>query len=163
MNVSFTKLFFHFVSIIIVVIIAFNIFDIPGLLEIKYKVDSLVYVLSKPFMSPYLLVAYKQKQQILTQQSKCSKKCHRDMKILNLFSIDELLLAEDSHKLMFFLETSGASSLTIRQACAVESAARISARKVFLLLTSQTINICEEKVAGAGIITSNCCLTNIFR
>ena len=162
MNVSFTKLFFHFVAIIIVVIITFNIFDIPGLLEIKYKVDSLVYVLSKPFMSPYQLVAYKQKQQISTHQRICSKKCHRDLKLLNLFSIDELLLAEDSHKLMFFLETSGASSLTIRQACAVESAARISARKVFLLLTSQTINICEEKVAGAET-NQELLFTNIFR
>ena len=153
MNVSSTKLFLNFVALIIIVIIALNIFDIPGLWQIKYNVDTLYYALSKPFMSPYQLVNYEQKQQISIQQRRCSKKCHRNLKLPNLFQIDDLLLAEDSHRLMFFLETSGASSLTIRQACAVESAARVSARKVFLLMTSHTVDICEDKVAE---IARNC-------
>ena len=55
-------------------------------------------------------------------------------------------MREDSHKLMFFLETSGSSALTIRQACALESAARKSGRKVFLLMTSDTLNVCAEQV-----------------
>ena len=52
----------------------------------------------------------------------------------------------DSHQLMYFLETSDKPGLTIRQACAVESAVRQSGRNVILLMTSDRLDVCSEKM-----------------
>ena len=110
------------------------------------NVNSLVEGVLMVTMSPYQFIVHKQKIEIQKYKNKCSKKCNRNVDLINLKQIDEMLIKLNSHKLMFFLETSGSSALTIRQACAVESAAQHSGRKVILLMTSDTVNVCEEQV-----------------
>ena len=58
------------------------------------------------------------------------------MTLPHLRDFDEILKDHDSQQLLFFLETSDASQVTVRQACALESAAKISGRVVVVLLTS---------------------------
>ena len=146
MNLVFIKIFFRFVAIITVIFILLATFNIPVFSQLRDKVDSMGSMIYRVIKSPYQLTCYTQKQQIQEYQTKCSKKCHRYLELINLAQVDDLLMREDSHKLMFFLETSGSSALTIRQACALESAARKSGRKVFLLMTSDTLNVCAEQV-----------------
>ena len=64
----------------------------------------------------------------------------------DLAQFDDILLESDYHKLMFFLETSDKPGLTIRQACAVESAIGASGRSVVLLMTSATVDVCSDKL-----------------
>ena len=66
----------------------------------------------------------------------------------DLSAFDAILLEHDYHNLMFCLETSGRPSLTIRQACAIESAQRASGRVVILAMSSQTADVCNPNVAS---------------
>ena len=88
----------------------------------------------------------KQKEEIQHLQKDCAKFGVENIFLTDLSEFDDILLEEDSHKLMFFLETSGKPGLTIRQACAMESAEGRSGRNVILLMTSPTVDVCSEKI-----------------
>ena len=62
------------------------------------------------------------------------------------YVIFSLLLSGDHKKYAFLLETNNKPSLTVRQGCAVESCVRFSGRSCFLLMLSNSLNICDKKV-----------------
>ena len=89
----------------------------------------------------------KQKAEIVYLQRNCPKFGTENLFLPDLSKYDKELLASDSHKLMFFLETSGRPHLTIRQACALESAEASSGRLVLLLMNSDILDVCDSKLA----------------
>ena len=151
MNYLFVKTFFRFVAVFVVMFIILSTLDNPIIGHISHimrvNMDYMTEVVFRATMSPFQFTVYKQKQKIVHYQKKCSKKCNKNLDLINVVEVDEILLQLDYHKLMFFLETSGSSILTIRQACAIESAVARSGRTVVLLMTSDTVNVCSKRVS----------------
>ena len=104
-------------------------------------------VVLRTWNHPLNYVIIKQKEEISHLQKNCAKFGVESFFLPNLETFDDLLLETDSHKLMFFLETSDKPGLTIRQACALESAEGMSGRNVILVMTSHTIDVCSQKLS----------------
>ena len=83
-----------------------------------------------------------QQQSIFLLQSSCAVNKDLEYDLPDLSSADDLILSHNHNHLAFLLETSGRSHLSVRQACAVESAARHSGRNVLLLMVTQRIKVC---------------------
>ena len=95
---------------------------------------------------PLLSVISRQKDEIQNLQKYCSELGVKNIDLPDLSMFDSTLLGTESDQLMFFLETGDKPGLTIRQACAVESAVIRSGRSVILLMSSVTINVCSQKL-----------------
>ena len=101
---------------------------------------------------PLQFAIYKQKEAFHYKQSLCQHSKAVDLTLPDLSMADHILQDLDHHHLAFLLETSGKSQLTVRQACAVESAARSSGRNVVLLMTAVTVSVCVQKMASLLVI-----------
>ena len=99
-----------------------------------------------PYQHPLDQAIRRQRQEVQELQLNCEKVVSYKMLLPDLSVYDDILLTADYHNLMFFLETSNRHSLTIRQACAVESAVRYSGRNVVLGLSSDMLDICNKKM-----------------
>ena len=99
-----------------------------------------------PYQHPLDQAIRRQRQEVQELQLNCEKVVSYKMLLPDLSVYDDILLTADYHNLMFFLETSNRHSLTIRQACAVESATRYSGRNVVLGLSSDMLDICNKKM-----------------
>ena len=106
------------------------------------------------FMDPLHFLIYKQKEAVHAKQASCDNSSELHLPLQDLSFADNLLLSLDHHRLAFLLETSGKSQLTVRQACAVESAARSSGRTVILLMTATTASVCDKKMASLLAVPS---------
>ena len=95
---------------------------------------------------PLLSVISRQKDEIQSLQTNCTKLGVENIHLPDLSMLDSTLLGTESDQLMFFLETGDKPGLTIRQACAVESAEGRSGRSVILLMTSATVDVCSDKL-----------------
>ena len=120
--------------------------QIRGVLSESLKLSNLPYVVQRTVQNPLQYVIGRQKEEIVHLQRNCPKFGTENMFLTDLSEFDDILLETDSHKMMFFLETSGKPGLTIRQACAVESAEGRSGRSVILLMTSATVDVCSDKL-----------------
>ena len=49
---------------------------------------------------------------------------------------------------MFFLETSSSSSFTVRQSCAIESAAIQTRRNIIVVINTPFLSLCQESMKG---------------
>ena len=87
-----------------------------------------------------------QKKVFLSSRQKCVKNRSFLVNLLDLSSVDPMLQTFSPDQNVFFLETSGRPTLNIRQVCAIESACRTSGRNVFLLMMSESIDVCSEEV-----------------
>ena len=114
-------------------------YDNPRLVQIR---DAIM----RTFKDPLQFMSFKQNQEFHYKHAFCAKSKDVELVLPDLSSLDSILLEMDHHHLSFLLETSGASQLTVRQACAVESAVRNSGRNVVLLMTALTVSVCSEKV-----------------
>ena len=117
-----------------------------GILSEHLSLSHLGDVVKRTLQDPLQYVVGRQKEEIELLQRNCHKFGVENMFLPDLVKFDEILLARDSHKLMFFLETSDKPGLTIRQACAIESAEGRSGRSVILLMTSATVDVCSDKL-----------------
>ena len=98
------------------------------------QVKTLLY---RALLSPLHFAVFKQQQALEAAMFKCrTSSSPENMTLPHLRDFDEILKEHDSQNLLFFLETSDASQLTVRQSCALESAAKFSGRVVLLLMTS---------------------------
>ena len=80
---------------------------------------------------------FKQQQDLEEAMLQCkTPNSLANMSLPHLMDLDEMLKEQDSQNLIFFLETSDKSQVTVRQSCALESAAKFSGRVVVLLVTS---------------------------
>ena len=103
-------------------------------------------IIQRTLQKPLQYRVGRQKEEIQQLQYNCPKFGVENMFLPDLSQFDDILLESDPHKLMFFLETSDKPSLTIRQACALESAEGRSGRSVILLMTSATVDVCNDKL-----------------
>ena len=111
----------------------------PQLMQIR---DAII----KRFKHPLQFLIFKQNEEFRYKHAFCAKSKEVELNLPDLSSADDILLEMDHHHLAFLLETSGKSQLTVRQACAVESAVRSSGRNVVLLMTATTVTVCVQKV-----------------
>ena len=96
------------------------------------------------FLSPLDFAIFKQQQDLEEAILQCkTPNSLANMSLPNLMDLDEILKEQDSQNLLFFLETSDKSQVTVRQSCALESAAKFSGRVVLLLVTSPVGNFCS--------------------
>ena len=123
-----------------------RVIQIRGMVRAQVELTPVQRVFVQPYQHPLHVVIRKQKEEILLQQRNCEKLAAEQMALKDLSEFDKALLETDSHQLMYFLETSDKPGLTIRQACAVESAVRQSGRNVILLMTSDRLDVCSGKM-----------------
>ena len=98
------------------------------------QVKTLLY---RALLSPLHFAVFKQQQALEAAMFKCrTSSSPENMTLPHLRDFDEILKEHDSQNLLFFLETSDASQLTVRQSCALESAAKFSGWTGVLLVTS---------------------------
>ena len=91
-------------------------------------------------------IIWRQKKVFLSSRQKCVKNRSFLVNLLDLSSVDPMLQTFSPDQNVFFLETSGRPTLNIRQVCAIESACSTSGRNVFLLMMSESIDVCSEEV-----------------
>ena len=119
---------------------------IQRILRNSLQLPTMPDIIQRTLKKPLQYEAGRQKEKIKQLQINCPKFGMENMFLPDLSLLDDILLEADPHKLMFFLETSGKPSLTIRQACALESAEGRSGRSVILLMTSPTVDVCNDKL-----------------
>ena len=94
-------------------------------------------VVYRALLSPLQFAIFKQQQDLEEAMLQCkTPNSPANMSLTDLMDLDEILKEHDSKKLLFFLETSDKSQVTVRQSCALESAAKFSGRTVVLLMTT---------------------------
>ena len=89
---------------------------------------------------------WNQNKVFLSSRQECVKNRSFLVNLLDLSSVDPMLQTFSPDENVFFLETSGRPTLNIRQVCAIESSCRTSGRNVFLLMMSESIDVCSEGV-----------------
>ena len=98
-------------------------------------------------LPPWHLAVFLQKQELGTAQDLCNSTDDPTVfhVLPNMAEFDEMLLSE-ANKFAFFLETSDSMEVTVRQACAVESAVKHSGRPVVLLVTAPHLAACTARM-----------------
>ena len=107
------------------------------------------------WLSPIKFRIYKQREEVHIKQSHCGQHTQVLLQLPDLAQVDSVLLDMDHHHLVFLLETSGKNTLTVRQGCAVESAARGSGRTVVLLMTARSVDVCDKKMESLLLVSNH--------
>ena len=109
-------------------------FTWSSLTKLLLQLRSVVY---RALFSPLHFAIFKQQQSLEEATLKCkTPNSAANMSLPDLMNLDQMLKDQDSQNLLFFLETSDKSQVTVRQSCALESAAKFSGRTVVLLMTT---------------------------
>ena len=99
----------------------------------------------KLFRHPLVYISHLQRQYMISQSELCRNSSSVVLtKLLCLYF--SILQETDEHYLVFLLETSNKSSITVRQGCALESCVKFSGRNCILVTLSTNLNVCDNKV-----------------
>jgi len=97
------------------------------------------------FLDPVSYAVASQKDEITQLVSQCTQaQPQTTFEPPDLHVFDSILMNQQEDRLAFMLETSNTSEVTVRQACALESAAQFSGRTVILLVTGKQLILTEK-------------------
>ena len=123
-----------------------RVMKVTSLLRAHLEFSPMEDIFVPPYKDPLQQAISRQKVEVYDRQRNCTTAGLDNLSLPDLSLYDDTLLTTDYTTLMFFLLTSTRPTLTIRQVCAVESGVRYSGRTVVLAITSDTLDICSNKI-----------------